>query len=711
MVRSATVAIENNFSKGLITEATAMNYPENSVVDTDNCVYSKEGRVFRRYGIDYESNYSVINWSTLGICSGASTPSNYYGGLVVKEYEWTTVGSNGQISFIVVQIGNILNFFSEGSSNEFSSNRKSFTVDLLSFQVSVAGGDYGQVAGAQECSFSSGLGYLFVAHPLCNPFYVSYNATADTISTGAITLTVRDFERLNDSLAIDNRPSTLSDLHKYNLFNQGWYVTVKNATPATATAISYWDGARTDFPSNADIWYLFKNSSSLLDSTLFDTKFLGNTPAPNGHYTYNAFSIDRDTTLGTTGLPSVTTSNRPSQVIFFAGRVWYTGVNADKYASKIYFTNIVSGVTDFGRCYQLADPTSETNNELLPNDGGVINIPEIAVVQKLITIGSALIIFATNGVWKIDGPNGVFAADNFEVRKISNTSISSPNSVVIAEGIPFWWDRAGIYTMTFDPQTGRELVNNISEETIQTLINELPTSSLPYVKGTYNNISKTINWIYKSTSASGTLDSYFYDKVLVFNLATASFSPQTVSCATSDDLNKPSISGVIFSQNAHNDPLADVPQAGLAKFITVGQIGPGDVMALTVSQFNSTRYLDWYTFDNTGVNYSSYFITGYRIRGDLLRKFQSNYIIVITETESDSSCFIQGLWDYTNTTANGRQTTSQQVYRDDSTYDYSRSKLKIRGNGYSLQFKFFSETGKPFTLIGWTTSDTGNNVP
>jgi hypothetical protein len=103
------------------------------------------------------------------------------------------------------------------------------------------------VAGAQECSFSSGLGYLFVAHPLCNPFYVSYDPVTDTISSGAITITVRDFERVEDSLAIDNRPSTLTDLHKYNLYNQGWYVTAKNATPGTSNVLTYWDGARTDF--------------------------------------------------------------------------------------------------------------------------------------------------------------------------------------------------------------------------------------------------------------------------------------------------------------------------------------------------------------------------------------------------------------------------------------------------------------------------------
>ena len=67
MPRSAAVSIENNFSKGLITEATAMNYPENSVADTDNSVFLKNGKVIRRYGIDFEDDFVVATLQELGI--------------------------------------------------------------------------------------------------------------------------------------------------------------------------------------------------------------------------------------------------------------------------------------------------------------------------------------------------------------------------------------------------------------------------------------------------------------------------------------------------------------------------------------------------------------------------------------------------------------------------------------------------------------------
>lgn len=705
MVRSAAVAIENNFSKGLITEATAMNFPENSVIETDNCIYSKTGKVIRRYGIDYESSYQINDYSTIGVYSTATTPSDYYGNEVFVEYEWSTVNKTGATSFIVQQIGNRIVFYQTSATNNVSAYFKSFTIDLKTYQIPTFTSDVGQFIGAVEASFAGGFGYLFIAHPYCNPLYVVYDPDTDAITVSSITITIRDFERLNDSLAVDSRPSTLTDLHKYNLYNQGWYLSAANAGGTTSNVNTYWDGARTDFPSNADIWWTFKNSSEKIDSTLFDTQALGNTPAPNGHYTYNAFSVDRDAVLGTTGLPSVTTNNRPSLVAFFSGRVWYAGVQETGYATKIYFSKIIEGVTDFGLCYQQNDPTSETAFDLLPSDGGVINIPDVAKVMRLVPIGSSILVFATNGVWAISGPNNVFAANDFSVTKISNIGIAAPNSVVVVDGLPMWWDTSGIYTLTTDQSTGKESVTNISETTIQSLITALPDGNLRYVKGVYNNIDKNVHWIYRSTTPTNPVDNYTYDKLLVLNVPSASFSLNTFESSV------PKVCGLIFTSFSSRDSLVNVDGASLVKYMTYGDFGTSNTRAVTVSQFNDSTYYDWKTYDGVGKDAESYFITGYRVRGELLKKTQSNYIVVVLETQENASCYLQGIWDYSNTTANGRYTTRQQVYRDDSTFDYSRSKLKIRGNGYSLQFKFSSEPGKPFTLIGWATSDTGNNVP
>lgn len=707
MPRSSAVSIENNFSRGLITEATAMNYPENSVVEAQNCVFDKTGKVIRRYGIDFETSNTNHLFENLGIMGSALAPEDYYDQCVVTEYEWTTVSNDGNISFLVVQIGNILSFYRVGPTNNLSSDRQSYTIDLTTYQVAVTEvDDEGQYVASQECSYSSGFGYLFVTHPLCHPFYVSYDPETDAFADVFIDVKVRDFERLNDGLEIDGRPSSLSDLHKYNLYNQGWYISAKNATPATSNVVTYWDGARTDFPSNADIWWAYKNSSELLDSSLIDTTALGNTPAPNGHYIYSAWFIDRNTTLSVTGLPTVDSSNlRPSTTAFYAGRVWYAGVPATGYSSKIYFTKIVEGTNDFGICYQVNDPTSETNSDLLEIDGGIINIPDIAQVLRIVPVNAALFVFASNGIWKISGTDGVFTANSYSVTKISSASISARNSVVVAEGIPLWWDKAGIYSIQFDPSTGQEQVQNISENTIQTLLKEIPDDNIMFVKGAYNNINKTIHWVYKSTSSAVTSENYSFDRVLVLNLLSQSFSPQFISSQT------PKVAGLIFTSNSNKDPIIDEEGASLVKFLTIGNFGVDEATSFTISQFNRSTYLDWDLFSGSGIDYSSYFVTGYRVRGELLRKFQSNYVMVITRQENNAGCLIQGVWDYSNSPLTGVFTTSQQVFKSNTERDYSRRKLKIRGNGYSLQFKFRSQTGKPFTLIGWSVSESAGNVP
>lgn len=706
MPRSTAVSIENNFSRGLITEATAMNYPENSVVETQNCIFEKNGKVVRRFGIDFESNYTVTSLTDMGVMGEALAPEDYFENLAFAEFEWTTVNNDGNISFLVAQIGNILTFYEINNDNEISANRLPFSINLGDYQVTEYLNDEGQYVAELECGFSSGFGYMFVTHPLCHPFYVKYNADTETIEDIFIDIKVRDFERIDDDLNIDERPSSLTDAHKYNLYNQGWYISAKNATPATGNVITYWDGARTDFPSNADFWWLYKNASELLDSTLFDTTALGNTPAPNGHYIYSAWFIDRNTTLAVTGLPSIDSNNyRPSCTSFYAGRVWYAGVNATGYTSKIYFSKIVEGETDFGICYQVNDPTSENLSDLLETDGGVINIPDIAKILRIVAVGFSLYVFATNGTWKISGSDKFFAANDYSVTKVSSASIGAANSIVVAEGSPMWWDRAGIYQIAVDPSSGQEQVQNITEQTIQTLINSIPDDNLPYVKGVYNNIQKTVHWVYNTNAPTTVSERYTYNSLLVLNLLGQSFSPQTIP----DNVTK--VSGLVFTSKSNNDPLVNTKSASIVKFLTVGRFGIDERHAFTVSQYNNDAFLDWETYNGAGDDYSSYFITGYRVRGELLRKFQSNYVVVVTEQEENAGCLIQGVWDYSNDPLYGRFTTSQQIFRSDTTKDYSRRKLKVRGNGYSLQFKFYSQLGKPFTLIGWSVSESASNVP
>src|SRR5690242_15122666 len=125
---------------------------------------------------------------------------------------------------------------------------------------------------------------------------------------------------------------------------------------------------------------------------LLDKMFYGNNHAPQGHYILLAFYKDRSSVSGIAGLPIEAVRERPNTIAFFAGRVWY-GCN-----STIYFSQVLTDRYRAGNCYQEADPTSENISDLIATDGGVIPIPEISKVTRLVPHGGGLLVLATNGV-------------------------------------------------------------------------------------------------------------------------------------------------------------------------------------------------------------------------------------------------------------------------------------------------------------------------
>lgn len=204
MPRSSATSVEQNFSRGLITEATAMNYPENSVVEGANVIFTKTGKVIRRYGVDFETDYQVKTFDDLGVMQDATNPEDYFDNCVITEFEWVTVANDGSLSFLVVQIGDMLRFFEiDDTNNSISKNFKSFSVHLKDYQTATFSDDYGQFVASKECSFGSGFGKLFVSHPYCDPIAITYDPAGDSISVATINVQVRDFERLDDSLAVD----------------------------------------------------------------------------------------------------------------------------------------------------------------------------------------------------------------------------------------------------------------------------------------------------------------------------------------------------------------------------------------------------------------------------------------------------------------------------------------------------------------------------
>lgn len=64
MARNSAAKTYSTFVAGLMTEATPLNYPENTVLETLNCVFEREGNIRRRLGMDYEASSSLTSKTT-----------------------------------------------------------------------------------------------------------------------------------------------------------------------------------------------------------------------------------------------------------------------------------------------------------------------------------------------------------------------------------------------------------------------------------------------------------------------------------------------------------------------------------------------------------------------------------------------------------------------------------------------------------------------
>ena len=502
--------VENQFIQGLITEATGLNFPEKAVIDTENCKFLKTGSIVRRLGIEFEDNYE--------------TTDSFGSDGAVSEFYWKFVGDLTDKHFVLVQQGTGISFFEPDSDGNISANLKSFSVNLNAYKVAGASTtDLEQ----NVCDYASGAGRLFISHPFCESFYVEYDNATDDITITQYDIEARDFEGIEDGLELDERPTSLDALHKYNLFNQGWYQTSvwsdpQGGEPFFGNPLEVFKDVLGVYPSNCDVWWHLKTDEDEFQPEITKKIAVGNSTAPKGHYIYSAFATDRSS-QGAGTVPETTSGmTRPSCTAFYAGRVWYAGVNHPKYGGNVYYTQIIERDDQIGKCHQKNDPTSENLSDLLDTDGGVVRILESSGILAMIPVGTALLVFCKNGVWSIGGSGAEgtgFVATDFSVTKISDIPSISSNSFVLVDGAPVWWNYHGIYTIA------SEGAISLTDETIKTFFQDILSESIRYAKGAYNPTQKVLQWVYRSVAAEEFPDNYKYDKILNLNVLTRAFYP------------------------------------------------------------------------------------------------------------------------------------------------------------------------------------------
>jgi hypothetical protein len=365
--------------------------------------------------------------------------------------------------------------------------------------------------------------------------------------------------------------------------------------------------------------------------------------------------VSQSRSSAVSGIPNIdvitTGYQRASKVVFFAGRVWYTGINSEGFTQKLYFSQIIEREEQFGMCYQRNDPTSELNFDLLPSDGGEISITEAGTIYYLTVIDTYLVIFASNGIWTISGSQGVgFSTTDFSIRKLYALDILETTSFVDVAGYPAWWNSDGIYILTAGDISGSFTVRSLTDNKLKKFFDTIPLESKKWAKGVFNPYTKVIQWCYASSAPSSENDRYSFDKILNFNVVSTAFYPWDIPDHPNDIVG-------LFLYAGPSSVVSDQPVLADSVTVTsdsetvtseeniISELNPTfkyitytGSSTLTFSETNDIDYVDWQSSGNS-LNYSSFFVTGYRIHGQGNKDFQSNYVTVYSETKDTPSIF------------------------------------------------------------------------
>ena len=706
--------VVNTFVKGLITEAGELTFPEDASVDELNCLLQRDGSRRRRLSVELETDSVDSSFDV-------ATTFVFHTGV------WKNVAGQAGFDLLVVQNGSTLSFY-DTATEPYSAGVKAFSVNLSTFEQAGSAG-----AGTAYVELASINGDLVVVSQAINPFYIRYTPSTDTIATTQITIRIRDFEWQGDTNTYSTGLATGSttNARKYDTANAGWTGTKGSA------ALSTYLAAKSAYPPLTLAWYAGKDSDGDFSVTEWDNIFSGSSLTGNGHFILDMFNKDRSTASGIAGITTEIESSRFQSVAAFSGRVFYAGLTSAKNGGRIFFSRQLDSINEAGNCFQQNDPTSEDFSDLLDTDGGVIVLPEAMNIQKLYVVGSSLYVFAENGVWRISGVDNVFRATEYSVQKVTSTGMQNARTFVDVEGIPLWWSKHGIHTVTIDSVSGNAADQNLTIPTIQEFFDQIDGNAKDNCKGVYDAINKRVLWFYPKNGETVVNKK---NRVLTLDISLQAFYPWEIAdeaSSTSYIVGAEYYSGfgsdiidvdVILSNgddvvlaNGDDVIISRLSQIALANSATILMVRNGDTGKMTMALFKGTDFLDWNTAD-----YSSYAEAGYDFMGDLVLKKTSPYVVVYmrpteegwTGTElagydpiRESSMLVAAYWDFRRSSSS----SPQQAYRlkyvpvvntnNLSVWDYPEevitTRLKLRGYGRSMRLRFESETGKDFVLLGY----------
>ncbi len=762
MVKKAVKAEINSFVRGFITEASPLNFPENSSVEEINFELNRDGSRSRRLGMDYESGFTLRNPTTTASLD-KNTP--------IKTFEWENAGSIPGKTLLVVQIVDSLDIFdisvSPVSTSGFLANVQLTTTPSISNTYSFAAVD----------------GRLVVADGSGDLTLVSYDGSS--FSSELVRLKVRDTWGISYAETDDDptlNPIAPSDAHRYNLYNQSWGLPRRQEgfIESYVDPVFLYQSTFSKFPSDSEVISTALQLAPVVPPSvptervfvkMFKEKLGVTVKASRGYFIIDLLRRGASRTsaivtnaskypemqLTSISAPQDYTPSGANVVCEFAGRVFYAGfsgsvVDGDSrspdLSNYVAFSALVKNKNDIIKCYQDGDPTSREGNDIVDTDGGLVRISGADGISHMINIGTALVIFARNGVWSLTGGGDYgFSATNYKVSRITELGLLSPESVVKDSGSAFYWSADGIYVIS-PSQIGDLGVQNITQSTVQTFYENISTVAKSKVKGVYDLTGKKVRWIFSEDSGTAvthtelvfdlTLKAFFkYDIPAlsyqagpfitgVFKSPPFSFSETTVQISAGGILVVADSDPVVFIDNA---PIGGVEST---RYLAVSF--QGTTLNYTFCNYTNSLFRDWQAVDAVGRDAKAYLLTGAITAGDTSVSKQSPYLVMHfrrTETGlsglyapiNPSGCLVRSQWDFTNTIQSNKWGPLFQAYRYsrafipvsgsfslDTGYELVTSKNKLRGRGRALSLYMETEPDKDCKIMGWVLALNGNST-
>ena len=763
MVKKSVKAEFNTFVKGLITEASPLNFPENASFDEENFELNRDGSRDRRFGLDFENGFA---YRPLPFEDSLIKDGKY------NTYLWENAGGIPGKSLIVVQFDRVV-----------------FVYDSAKIPTSTAG-----VIGFVELpvgeslsitSFASVGGKLVAVNGSGEINIITYDPAVG-LAVESRRLMVRDQWGVYHATTENDpslRVSIATNAHIYNLYNQSWGIPRRNeGDVALVDPMVLFRTTYSIYPSeNETVWPALQLQPVSPPNVPRERLFINllqeqtgiNTKAAKGYFIIDLLrrGVSRtqaiesnaakypELELKTFNAPSDFTSGGATVICEFAGRVFYSGfsgatidgdIRSPDLSNYVVFSQLVKSNADITKCYQDGDPTSREGNDVVDTDGGVIPISGADGIYHMQSMGSSLLVFCRNGVWAISGGSDFgFTATNYKVERITRAGTTSPYSVVEEVNKVFYWSEDGIYVVARN-QFGQIEASNISEQTIQSYYQSIPAMSKMNARGVYDLSKRTVRWLY-STGECFTAEHKTYE--LVFDSTLGAFYRNRIYNASS--VNGPiALSGFQSSpfrdENEFEPILAGTEEVYVqirpvvatriarkevvqtTKFLCAIKVN--NLIQFTFASYGNTEFKDWELYDSVGNDAAAYLVTGAITAGDSSVAKQAPYITThMKKTEigftgefepiGASSCFVRAQWGFTNSASSNKWGPLFQIYRHrrafipanassefDNGDDLVTTKNKLRGRGRALSLRMETEPGKDCRIVGWTLSLNGNSI-